>query len=417
MTLHPTRLALLISLTGVGLSAGSQQIAPHESARAEMARVLHALGLDAAEHAAAVSANAGWRPAPSGMRLGGLEEPLSFVNPGPSGWNVSRVEALEPPPAPVPFPNAPVDPRVLAGPVVRPMDEPDDFGRLDPVAPGDDGARSRLDSDSGDTTAVRAGSSPAGEGMPVVDVRESVAESEALLRGEPPLADVAVNRADRPGPADVSPSDQVLRLLATLTGLPDAAPTQAKPTITPAMAEAEPASTDQIDKPAAISPVEHVLDDLAALRGKSETEQAPARAPWGGETVAMDASRLDGVRGGFVAHSGLKLSFGIERAVYINGTLVTTTALNVSDLGNLSAGQAAVASLNGGTLAIVQSGTGNTFLPGAVSASSIGTVIQNTLDNQHIQSVTTINATVNSGEILRSMNLQQSVQNAVTSSR
>jgi len=350
MTLHPTRLALLISLMGVGLSAGSQQMAPHESARAEMARVLHALGLDAAEHAAAVSPNPGWRPAPSGTRLGGLEDPLAFVNPGPTGSNVSRVEAVEPSPAPAPFPNAPVDPRVLAGPVVRPIDEPEDFGRLDPVAAGDDGARSHLDSDSGDTTAARAGGDLAG----VVDVRESVAESEAL--------------------------------------------------------------PDQIDKPAAISPTEHVLKDLASLRGKSEAGEAPARAPWGGETVAMDASRLDGVRGGFVAHSGLKLSFGIERAVYINGTLVTTTALNVSDLGNLSAGQAAVASLNGGTLAIVQSGTGNTFLPGAVSASTIGTVIQNTLDNQHIQSVTTINATVNSGEIVRSMNLQQSVQNAITSS-
>jgi len=379
MTLHPTRLALLISLMGVGLSAGSQQMAPHESARAEMARVLHALGLDAAEHAAAVSPNPGWRPAPSGTRLGGLEDPLAFVNPGPTGSNVSRVEAVEPSPAPAPFPNAPVDPRVLAGPVVRPIDEPEDFGRLDPVAAGDDGARSHLDSDSGDTTAARAGGDLAG----VVDVRESVAESEALLRGEPPLAGVAVNHADRPGSA---------------------------------AAGAGPASTDQIDKPAAISPTEHVLKDLASLRGKSEAGEAPARAPWGGETVAMDASRLDGVRGGFVAHSGLKLSFGIERAVYINGTLVTTTALNVSDLGNLSAGQAAVASLNGGTLAIVQSGTGNTFLPGAVSASTIGTVIQNTLDNQHIQSVTTINATVNSGEIVRSMNLQQSVQNAITSS-
>ncbi len=369
MTLHPTRLALLISLMGVGLSAGSQQMAPHESARAEMARVLHALGLDAAEHAAAVSPNPGWRAAPSGTRLGGLEEPLAFVNPDPTGSNVSRVEALEPPPAPAPFPNAPADPRVLAGPVVRPIDEPEDFGRLDPVA-GDDGARSRLDSDSGDTTAVRAGGDLAGEGMPVVDV--------------------------------------------TLTGLPDAALTQAKST--PAVAEADPAPTDQVGKPAAISPIEHVLNDLAALRGKSDAGEAPTRAPWGGETVAMDVSRLDGVRGGFVAHSGLKLSFGIERAVYINGTLVTTTALNVSDLGNLSAGQAAVASLNGGTLAIVQSGTGNTFLPGVVSASTIGTVIQNTLDNQHIQSVTTINATVNSGEIVRSMNLQQSVQNAITSS-
>ena len=303
MTPHPTRLAVLISLVGVGLSAGSNAVARHESARAEMARVLHALALDAAEHAAAINSHAWRRPEPSAAPLERLHEPLAFLDWGPIGPDVPRAEANDAPPAPGPLPNPPVDPSGPMGPPVRPIDEPD-------------------------ATAVPA------DDVPTVDVpvEDALERSERTMQAEPP-------------------ADQ------------------------------------------------------------------PAHAPWDGETVAVDASRLDQVRGGFVAHTGLTLSFGIERAVYINGTLVTTTALNVSDLSKLSAGQATLASLNGGTLAVLQSGNGNTFLPGAVSASTIGTVIQNTLDNQHIQSVTTINATVNSGEIVRSMNLQQSVQNAINFSR
>ena len=352
MTLHPTRLAVLISFMGVGVSATANVMAPHASARAEMARMLDALALDAAEHAAAASAG---RREPSGGRL---HQPPAFLDPSTTGSDVPRAEAIHAPPVPGPLPDAPADPRVVAGPTARPIDEQEDSGPLESLPAGGDGARSRPKSDQDNTAAASA------------DVFE--------------------------GPTDGGQSSEV--------------PFE--------VADDRPASADQIDTRAAISPTEHVLNDLAASRGKPETEEPePARAPWDGETVAIDASRLDGVRGGFVAHTGLKLSFGIERAVYINGTLVTTTALNVSDLSKLSAGQATFASLNGGTLAVLQSGTGNTFLPGAVSASTIGTVIQNTLDNQNIQSVTTINATVNSGEIVRSLNLQQSVQSAITFSR
>lgn len=144
---------------------------------------------------------------------------------------------------------------------------------------------------------------------------------------------------------------------------------------------------------------------------------APGPNPLGGERVA--ASELEGVRGGFVTDTGLKVSFGIERAVYINGDLVTTTSLNVADLSRASAGAAMAAAgvePAAGSWKLVQSGTGNTFLPGTLSSSAVGTAIQNTLDNQKIQTITHINAAVNSAGIMRSLNLQSSMRSAIVDS-
>jgi len=141
------------------------------------------------------------------------------------------------------------------------------------------------------------------------------------------------------------------------------------------------------------------------------------RSAIGGDLVALNADQLDEVRGGFVTDGGLKISFGIERAVYLNGTLVTTTSLNIADLSKISGGQAQVTS-NGtaGSLAVLQSGVGNVFAPGSISSTAAGTVIQNTLDNQKINTITRIDAVVNSSGIMRSMNLQSSMQSAIVNS-
>ena len=141
------------------------------------------------------------------------------------------------------------------------------------------------------------------------------------------------------------------------------------------------------------------------------------RSAIGGDLVALNAAQLDEVRGGFVTDGGLKISFGIERAVYLNGTLVTTTSLNIADLSKISGGQAQVTS-NGtaGSLAVLQSGVGNVFAPGSISSTAAGTVIQNTLDNQKINTITRIDAVVNSSGIMRSMNLQSSMQSAIVNS-
>jgi hypothetical protein len=144
--------------------------------------------------------------------------------------------------------------------------------------------------------------------------------------------------------------------------------------------------------------------------------------PFGGERVAVRDNALDRVRGGFVT-PGLNISFGIERAVYINGALVTTTSLNISDLGRVTSSTDAKA-LTPGALALIQSGAGNSVAGGAFSSSSgvglnanaIGTVVQNTLDGQKIQNVTVINATANSLGVLRELNLQNSLRSSLIDS-
>jgi hypothetical protein len=154
--------------------------------------------------------------------------------------------------------------------------------------------------------------------------------------------------------------------------------------------------------------------DIAPVAREPVALVASAR-PLGDAVPVMEASKLDRVRGGFVAPNGLQVSFGIQRAVYINGNLVTTTSLNVSSLGGVSPGTAGAPASS--TLALIQSGAGNTFTPGvAGSPSSFATVIQNTLNGQKIQNLTVVDVTVNSLQMLRAINLQSSLRSAITDS-
>ena len=130
--------------------------------------------------------------------------------------------------------------------------------------------------------------------------------------------------------------------------------------------------------------------------------------------MAVAESSLDRVRGGF-AVDGLNISFGIERAVYVNGALVTTTSLNIADLGRVTAGRGTV-SFSVGSMGLIQSGANNVVSTGAFSSTTAGTVIQNTLDGQKIQNVTVINATANSLNVFRGLNLGSSLRSAVIES-
>lgn len=169
----------------------------------------------------------------------------------------------------------------------------------------------------------------------------------------------------------------------------------------------------------AMGHVDRVLLDLLAVReGRHATtsaEAATAPNPFGGKALAVSAARLDDVRGGFVTASGLQLSFGIERAVYLNGNLVTTTSLQLNELGKISGTQGlpVSAELN---RALVQNGPGNTFVSNAVSAATLGNVIQNTLDNQKIQTITRIDAAVSAATVLRGIDLQSSMRGAISQS-
>lgn len=127
----------------------------------------------------------------------------------------------------------------------------------------------------------------------------------------------------------------------------------------------------------------------------------------------VDDARLDAARGGFDWGGGLVASLGIDRAVYVNGALVTSLHIQVPDIARLSTTQASALSSAMNSATVVQNGPGNTVDPAALGQSMAATVLQNTLDNQRIAAQTTLNVSVNTLSAFRSLNLQQSLQAAM----
>lgn len=135
------------------------------------------------------------------------------------------------------------------------------------------------------------------------------------------------------------------------------------------------------------------------------------------QVALIDSATLDGIRGGFeVEGSGFKMSFGIERAVYINGALVATTVLNVKDMQRITGGASpatiALPADAASVLSVVQNGIGNTVAT-QINPNVAGTIIQNTLDNQKIQNITTLNVSVNSLQALRANHIQSAIQSGI----
>lgn len=233
------------------------------------------------------------------------------------------------------------------------------------------------------------------------------------------------------------------------------------------------------------------MDDAVSPRPVAARAQADAppvhaarstMASW--KPVAQE--RLDDLRGGFDVGAGLQVSFGIERAVIINGALVVATSLTIPDVSRITADQATrlaaalgvaagagaaagaavnnamasnpITAANGssgtgasssstgtsasaagtpgpsvtslpasaiaaagaavtsnGLLNLIQNGPGNSIAASAL-AGSPATVIQNSLNNQTIQSLVTINAGVNTLQAFRSEMAGQALSNALLNS-
>ena len=129
---------------------------------------------------------------------------------------------------------------------------------------------------------------------------------------------------------------------------------------------------------------------------------------FGPQWIALESSRLDTLRGGFVMPSGLVLSFGIERAVFVNGELVASTRIDIADAGRMTSEQAQALSDLQGTL-LVQVGAGNTLQRSGPG----GVVIQNTLDGQAISVATTLNASVGTLGLFQDLNASAALQAAL----
>ena len=150
---------------------------------------------------------------------------------------------------------------------------------------------------------------------------------------------------------------------------------------------------------------------------------------------------LDSMRGGFQRDpDGPFMSFGIERNVFDNGKLVSSTVLNIPDMkqfadrdwspfadqrdmkpsSNRSETRPVVNSPDtkslvehpSETFTLIQSGPGNSLPHDVSSLPPFTTIIQNSLDNRTIQSETVINATVEALTWARSLHLGNALSQA-----
>ncbi|WP_291586149.1 hypothetical protein [Comamonas sp. UBA7528] len=135
-------------------------------------------------------------------------------------------------------------------------------------------------------------------------------------------------------------------------------------------------------------------------------------------------AQLDRMRGGFDVGGGLMVSLGIQQATYINGQLVTQTAIPLAQLNQLTAAQAATLRERLNTLTVVQNGPGNRYgaiqspadgsaLVSQIAGAGAGTVIQNSLSGQRIQQLTTIDASSNGMGLLRAGQWQQTLRDSM----
>lgn len=155
-------------------------------------------------------------------------------------------------------------------------------------------------------------------------------------------------------------------------------------------------------------------NDPASGRKADSPRAADTRhdASDGWTEMKISDTQLDQMRGGFDAGAGLQIAFGIERAVFINGQLVATTSFNIPNLAQITPAQAQMLAQTLNTATVIQSGPGN-IAPASLPGASAATIVQNTLNNQQIGALTTVNAAVNTLAQFKASNLQATIRSAV----
>ncbi|MGJ7543896.1 hypothetical protein [Variovorax sp. LT1R16] len=151
---------------------------------------------------------------------------------------------------------------------------------------------------------------------------------------------------------------------------------------------------------------------VAATAG-AQTGKAPAaRTAW----MTVGDTTLETMRGGFDLGGGLMVSFGISRAITVNGVLLAATTFNVPDIARITPVQAAALERQMNSVNLVQVGPNNS-VASATSLPTAATVVQNTLDNQTIQTRTLIDATTNAMSLAKSINAAGVLRDALIRGR
>lgn len=132
-----------------------------------------------------------------------------------------------------------------------------------------------------------------------------------------------------------------------------------------------------------------------------------------GECIPVSDAQLGEMRGGFDIGHGLSVSFGFVRSVVLNGELVSQTRFELPDIAHISAEQADAVRVALSGAGLVQNGTGNRVADGLQHGLDLGTVVQNTLNDQRIQTLTVINAGANTLGLFKSINTLSTLQDAL----
>ena len=156
-----------------------------------------------------------------------------------------------------------------------------------------------------------------------------------------------------------------------------------------------------------------------AAPGMDSVKPAPAQGAT--QWLALSDSKLDSMRGGFSAMPGVMVSFGITRTVLVNGVLAGSSGFQIADLRSISTAQAEQLARQTASINLVHIGAGNigtpSGQPGIAGVAWSPLVIQNTLNDQKIQSTTEINAATNGLSILKTLNLNQTLNDALGARR
>lgn len=132
--------------------------------------------------------------------------------------------------------------------------------------------------------------------------------------------------------------------------------------------------------------------------------QMPALADTFNNVNPVSDQTLDHIRGGFSVGYDLgqmKLALDITQVSQINGLVEPTQQLTGA---------------SGGTLNVLQNGLNNSVslsVLNNIPNGSMGTIVQNSFNNQVINTISTMNITITSHAFARAMDMQSSVQNAM----
>lgn len=151
------------------------------------------------------------------------------------------------------------------------------------------------------------------------------------------------------------------------------------------------------------------LPRLLCLAGLAALAFPAFADPW----QAVDQATLASARGGFVAANGLSIALGIDRTVSVNGEVLAQTHIAIADLSQLSHAEAEQTSQALSSIKLVQNGPDNIYRAPLSQQALAGIVVQNSLDGQLIRTDTVIHTTVNSMALLKAINVQSSLGDAL----